>query len=315
MGVTREEVRDGRSRVLDGQRLPRLRPFPGAGVRRGGLPVLRGVGATLSEATGGDLSRGRIHREVGRHFGFPGDNLRAAFLAGRSCWGVAALVRSDPRSFFTQADLSVIASIGAHVGEGLRAAVLLDALAPGASGSGPGLLLLDDADQVTATSASAQEWLEELSADYPLQAGTRVPAAVLAVAATARDLSLDAGPGGPARSRVRTRAGRWLVLYGVSLDAPGSSRRTAVIIEQARAPKIAPIIVEAYGLSVREREVVQQVLLGASTADIAGTLDISPYTVQDHLKAAVEKIGVRSRGEMVKAILDRHGAHRGPRRS
>ena len=128
-------------------------------------------------------------------------------------------------------------------------------------------------------------------------------------------ISLDAGPGGPARSRVRTRAGRWLVLQGVSLDTPGSSRRTAVRIEQARAHEIARILVEAYGLSVREREVVQQVLLGASTADIAGVLHISPYTVQDHLKAAFDKIGVRSRGEMVKAIFDRHGAHRGPRRS
>ena len=271
--------------------------------------------ATLTEATGGELSRGRIHREVGRHFGFPGDNLKAAFTAGPSCWGVAALVRRDPRAFFVQADLSFMASIGSHVGEGLRAAVLLDALASPASESGPGLLLLDDADQVTATSAAAQEWLDELSGDYRPQTGTRVPAAVLAVAATARSHLLETSPGGPARSRVRTRAGRWLVLHGVSLGSPGAAHRTAVIIEQARAPEVAPIIVEAYGLSPRERQVVQQVLLGASTADIAGALHISPYTVQDHLKVAFEKIGVRSRGEMVKAIFDRHGAHRGPRRA
>jgi DNA-binding CsgD family transcriptional regulator len=270
--------------------------------------------ATLSEATGGDLSRGRIHREVGRQFGFPGDSLKAAFMAGPSCWGVAALARRDPRAFFIQADLSFMASIGSHVGEGLRAAVLLDALAPPASESGPGLLLLDHADQVTATSAAAQEWLAELSGDYRLEAGTRVPAAVLAVAATARNHFLETSPGGPARARVRTRAGRWLVLHGVSL-ASGASGATAVIIEQARAPEVAPIIVEAYGLSPREREVVQQVLLGASTADIAGALHISPYTVQDHLKVAFEKIGVRSRGEMVKAIFDRHGTHRGPRRT
>jgi len=208
-----------------------------------------------------------------------------------------------------------MASIGSHVGEGLRAAVLLDALASPASESGPGLLLLDDADRVTATSAAAQEWLEELSGDYRLEEGARVPAAVLAVAATARNHLLETSPSGPARSRVRTRAGRWLVLHGVSLATPAAGHRTAVIIEQARAPEVAPIIVEAYGLSPRERQVVQQVLLGASTAEISGALHISPYTVQDHLKVAFEKIGVSSRGEMVKAIFDHHGAHRGPRRA
>jgi DNA-binding CsgD family transcriptional regulator len=128
-------------------------------------------------------------------------------------------------------------------------------------------------------------------------------------------VTFDSGrPRAEARGEVRTRAGRWLVLHGVSLAAPGSSPRTAVIIEPATTPEVAPMIVEAYGLTPRECEVVQQVLLGASTADIAGALHISPYTVQDHLKMAFEKIGVGSRGEMVKAILDRHGTHRGPRR-
>jgi len=45
-----------------------------------------------------------------------------------------------------------------------------------------------------------------------------------------------------------TRAGRWLVLHGALLEGTADGR-VAVIIEPARAPEIAPLVVQAYGLS------------------------------------------------------------------
>jgi DNA-binding CsgD family transcriptional regulator len=106
---------------------------------------------------------------------------------------------------------------------------------------------------------------------------------------------------------VRTRSGRWLVLHGLTLGGDAErAAQSAVVVEPARAPEVAPLIVAAYDLSAREREVAQQVMLGASTAEISRLLHISPYTVQDHLKAIFEKVGVRSRGEMVRRIFERH---------
>lgn len=270
--------------------------------------------ATMSEATGGVLSRSRMYREVARVSGLLGDNLRAAFVAGGLCWGAAALVRRDPGAHFTQADVSFVAAIGRHVAEGLRAAVLLAALAaprlPGEDGEPPGLVVLDG-DLVRAASASAERWLEEIADDFR-GAGDRLPAALLAVAGAARRTGEEDGPTPSARAVLRTRAGRWLGLHGVRLDAGGGASEVAVIIEPARPPELAAVVMSAYGLTARERDVAQQVVSGASTAEAAAALHISPYTLQDHLKSIFDKVGVRSRGDLSKAVFDRHYAPRAP---
>jgi DNA-binding CsgD family transcriptional regulator len=56
---------------------------------------------------------------------------------------------------------------------------------------------------------------------------------------------------------------------------------------------------DACGLTAREREVTRLVALGLPTAAIAERLYLSAWTVQDHLKAIFEKVGVATRGELV----------------
>ncbi len=72
-----------------------------------------------------------------------------------------------------------------------------------------------------------------------------------------------------------------------------------MIFEVARPAEVAPLIVQAYDLSKRESEIMQIVVRGLSTAEIAEAFHISSNTVQDHLKAIFEKVGVRSRRELV----------------
>ena len=59
----------------------------------------------------------------------------------------------------------------------------------------------------------------------------------------------------------------------------------------------------AYGLSPREEELVKLVVRGLSTTQISRTLFISEHTVQNHLRSVFEKVGVGSRGELVKQLF------------
>ena len=71
-----------------------------------------------------------------------------------------------------------------------------------------------------------------------------------------------------------------------------------MVIEPARGAVILPLLAAAYGLTGREREVIRCVLNWLSTRRISTRLQITPYTVQDHLKAIFTKLGVTSRGEL-----------------
>ena len=59
----------------------------------------------------------------------------------------------------------------------------------------------------------------------------------------------------------------------------------------------------AYGLSPREEELVKLLMRGHSTTRISRTLFISEHTVQNHLRSVFEKVGVCSRGELVKQLF------------
>ena len=148
---------------------------------------------------------------------------------------------------------------------------------------------------------AAEAWLGELrQGDRP---GRELPPAIVSVANRARLAAEGAGPA--ATARVRTAAGRWLLVRG-SVLGEGSDARVAVTLEAARSAELAPLIAEAYGLTARERLVTQLVAQGFSTAQIAQHLHLSAYTVQDHLKAIFEKIGVSSRGELVARLFFEH---------
>jgi DNA-binding CsgD family transcriptional regulator len=108
-----------------------------------------------------------------------------------------------------------------------------------------------------------------------------------------------------ARARVRAASGLWLLVRGSTLGE-GPDAPTAVILEPARPHELAPLIAETYGLTERERAVTQLVAQGHGTDAIAVRLHVSPWTVQDHLKAIFEKVGVGTRGELVARMFFEH---------
>ncbi len=73
-------------------------------------------------------------------------------------------------------------------------------------------------------------------------------------------------------------------------------------------PQVAPLIVEAYGLTAREREVIGLLVRGLSTRQMADHLGITSHTIKDHVKAILAKAGVQSRRELVAQLFIRHYA-------
>ncbi|MFI2735189.1 response regulator transcription factor [Streptomyces sp. NPDC018711] len=65
---------------------------------------------------------------------------------------------------------------------------------------------------------------------------------------------------------------------------------------------ITPSFCAWYGLTPREREIVGELRDGSPAKRIARRLGVSPYTVNDHLKAVFRKTGAESRDELVAAL-------------
>jgi len=262
----------------------------------------------LSAATGGHLERSERYRHILAPMHYQHE-LRLALSDDCALWGGIALLREPGAPDFTPAEASRIGSLGQILTEGLRIGIALGAAEVDCTPNGPGMLIVDDNLKILTVTANAEQWLRELTDDFPR---LPVPEVIRSVVARVRqlhdsDVPHDLIP----RARVRGATGRWLVIYASRVRENGEqSANTAVIIEEAKPAEIAPLIIQAYGLSPREARVTSLVLQGLSTRDIAAEIHLSPYTVQDHLKAIFAKAGVRSRRELVARIFDQH---HGPR--
>jgi len=263
--------------------------------------------ATLSEATGGDLDRSVRHRDVRREHGF-GDELRAALVGERATWGALTLLRERDGADFTPRDAQIVAELTPEVAEGLRRTVMRDAVGPAAADEHrqAGTVVLEPDDSIALADPTGEAWVADLLERETPRAA--VPHVIVAVAGRAR-AAADGDATAAARVRVRTASGRWLVIRG-SIAGDGPDRRSVVTLAPAGTPELAPLIADAYELTERERAVTQLVAQGLSTEAIAQRLFLSPWTVQDHLKAIFEKTGTGTRGELVAHLFFEHYAPR-----
>ncbi len=263
----------------------------------------RRAGAT-SLATHGDLSRSARHRSH-EAYGI-GDELRGSFVVDGTYWGAAGFLRDGDRPWFTEEDVRFLASLAEPIAEAFRRALLTPrAASEGLCGDGPGVVVFDEGGSAESISPAAERWIAQII-EVPPPATPTDSKMVQVVAARARALRVGQDPlEVAARSRVQTKSGRWLLLYGTRLSG-GAEGRTAVIIQPAAPHEVAPLVALAYGLSERECQITRLCMKGQSTNQMAQTLGLSPYTVQDHFKSIFDKTGARSRGELVGQIFLEH---------
>ncbi|WP_432881712.1 helix-turn-helix transcriptional regulator [Kribbella sp. CA-245084] len=255
----------------------------------------------LDEATGGRPELSARHREMVASTGLRHE-MRGTMRSDHRMWGFYTLYREKGRTGFSPAEAEFMHRLEPVLTRGMRRGLISADVEW--QDSGTAVVIVNAADEITSATPAAEDRIADLGGDL----WSRLPVSVAIVVSAARCV-----PGLATQvpqMRLRSQSGQWLTVQAASVRGPdGLTTDIAVTIEPAGAA-IIPLVVAAYGLTERERAVVQEVLGGASTAQIADQLHLSPYTVQDHLKAIFDKVGVSSRRELSSRIFIDHYAGR-----
>jgi DNA-binding NarL/FixJ family response regulator len=259
---------------------------------------------SLSEAAGGDLSRSLMWREL-LHSYQVSDIASSAYRDRFGCWGFLDLWRTQPPPF-ADADIDFLAGIAGPVTAALRRSQA-ETFAPSTAADklpgGPVVLLLSPTLDVRAQTPQTQRYLQIL---VPPDAGDHAPVPAGAYNVAAQLLATEAGADtNPPLARVHLAAGRWLTLRAARMDTaqPAAERDIAVSIEPAAPQDRAAVFARACGLTPRERQLLQHLVTGAGTHDLAQHMFVSENTVQDHLKSIFTKTATRNRRTLLARAL------------
>jgi DNA-binding CsgD family transcriptional regulator len=243
-----------------------------------------------------EVTANRRYREILAPAGLD-DELFAVFSADGQCWGAVRAYRQSGAEPFTRADLDRFTAIAQPLAEGLRLAFLRAATGnPDGLHEPPGVVMITDDGRIRSATGAAESLLRGLDGvgDGGDGKGAGDDPTVL------RSLAARLSHGDVAAATLTGRGGP-VTLHASRL----ADDQLVVIVERPRPPELTPRIMDAYDLTPRESEVTLLVLRGSTTAQIARHLDMSAYTVQDHLKSVFAKVDVQTRGELAHALHTR----------
>jgi DNA-binding CsgD family transcriptional regulator len=210
------------------------------------------------------------------------------------CWAFLELWRTG--RVFTGADSEFLTAIAAPVTEALRRcqARTFDAVPVAPERTGPVVLMLSPELDVRAQTPETDRYLRALVP--PDDERRPVPSGAYNVAAQL--LAVEAGVDDhPPWARVHLAGGAWLTLRAARIgDAPAG---IAVTIETSSPAERTEVFARAVGLSAREAELLDHLVAGAGTRQVAERMFLSEHTVQDHLKSIFAKSGTRNRRTLI----------------
>ncbi len=258
--------------------------------------------SSLDRATDGDRMSSPRYCELLAPLGL-GDEIRVALSVGGLCWGVLCLHRSASVKGFDATELDFLRRVAPHLAKGLRLSFTLFPTATTAAGGGPGIIILDAELAIVSLNPAAETLLADIvDADWP--AHLELPVTIYAVAAAR--LAADHHDGVALQPVTRLRSGRgdWITV-NVSPLRGGANGQMAVILASADTGHVSSLILAAHGLTPAQSRVVALVLQGRSTPFIVAELQISANTLQEHLHAVFDKLGIGSRRELVATLSAR----------
>ena len=227
------------------------------------------------------------------------------FRDGYGCWGFLELWRTSTSGQFTSAEAAYLADISGPVTTALRrsqARTFRERAAPNGPSRGPVMLLLSRHLDVRAQTAETQAYLRALVP--PDQDRSPIPASAYNVAGQL--LATEAGIDSNApMARVHLAGGRWLTLRAARMEdsRPPDARDIAVTLEDSSPPERATLFAAAHALTSREGELLNQLIRGVDTSELARLMFLSQHTVQDHLKSIFAKTSVHNRRTLLAQVL------------
>jgi DNA-binding CsgD family transcriptional regulator len=257
---------------------------------------------SLDRATHGDRTTSARYREILAPLGL-GDEVRVALVAGGLCWGVLCLHRTASARGFDATEVDLVRRVAPYLASGVRRSVMLHPTTPERTAVGPGIIILDSNLAIVSQNPAAEAFLADImDADWPAHLALPVTIFAAAAAQLAADHPEQIAP--PTVTRLRGRSGGWISVHTSPLRGEPVGQ-VAVVLDSAGAGHVSSLILAAHGLTAAQSRVVALVLQGRSTPAIVNELHISANTLQEHLRAVFDKLGVGSRRELVAALSPR----------
>jgi len=97
--------------------------------------------------------------------------------------------------------------------------------------------------------------------------------------------------------QIRALHGSWASLHAAPL-LPPIAGSVAVTIGPAAPADVADVLMRAWQLSPRERQIATAIVSGQDIRNTARTLRISEHTARHHVKAIFAKVGVHSQDHL-----------------
>ena len=243
---------------------------------------------TLGGGGAGEARSPRLH-EILAEQGFSRE-LRLALCTGSTLWGALVLLREHGRRPFSDEEVQAALAIAQPL---TRAVKRINVRPRGQVPPPlpPGVVIVGPDGTAEAISPQAAAWFS----DFRPYSEDPLPYVVVQAAAGARN---EHGARTDQLARIRTWSGRWLSLAA----CPLGGGRVAVVLQPAATDQLLPAIAAWYEFTPRQLDVLHLLLQAHPVKQIARRLQLSPHSVEDHLKILYRKTGTNSQQELLAAL-------------
>lgn len=223
--------------------------------------------------------------------------MRAALVIQGECWGIASLYRLKNKEPFQEQDIRAVIEQTPRLAAKLRDELFRKRdTEEDAAAEQQGFLILSHDYNLLYGNETGLHWLQTFQVFEQIHDRAVMPRPFRALGAKL----LYGGIDQTAASMTRLPTGLFLSLQAFRLaQAAGQEEAVMIHIKRAQTNDILPYAAKTYKLTEREMNVLDCLLKGQSTKEIASTLFISTHTVHDHVKAMLQKTNLSSRRMLV----------------